>query len=288
MEDYSAGHITTEDAEHFIKLLEQKMGSAQIAFYPGKSYRHLVVLKTHQTEHLTQLRCTPPHDITGKAVESYLPQGNGKEMILALMEEAHTILRDHPLNAGREAPVTDIWLWGQGTKPNLPRFTDKFGVKGAIISAVDLVNGIGRLAGLDVITVPGATGYYDTDYRAKAEYALEALKSRDFVYVHVEAPDEAGHNGDAKAKTEAIENFDRDIVGPVLAAYAKEDMRVLVLPDHPTPVAKRTHTSDPVPFVMYGHGIEAGNGENYSESFARTLGIKFVSGEALVRQFMNA
>jgi 2,3-bisphosphoglycerate-independent phosphoglycerate mutase len=213
-------------------------------------------------------------------------------MLLKLMEQSTKIFKELPINQVRidlgENPANRIWLWGQGTKPNLPSFSKKFGVKGSIISAVDLVNGIGRLAGLDVIDVPGITGYYDTNYLGKAEYALASLKSKDFVYIHIEAPDEAGHNGDLNAKITSIEKIDRDIVGTVLNHFGKHDnVRILVLPDHPTPVKLRTHTSDPVGFVMYGKGIAHDGSKEYSEKAAQANGLKFNSGEALLDHFMT-
>ena len=181
-----------------------------------------------------------------------------------------------------------IWLWGQGTRPSLPAFSEKFGIKGGIISAVDLVCGIGRLAGLEVIDVPGITGYYDTNFQGKAEYGLNSLKHNDFVYIHVEAPDEAGHNGDIKAKIEAIENIDRHIAGAVLNQFNEhDDVRVVVLPDHPTPVKKRTHTSAPVGFVMYGKGIEHNGKDAFTEQTCAEMGLKFDSGEALMEYFIK-
>ncbi len=181
-----------------------------------------------------------------------------------------------------------IWLWGQGSKPNLPLFKDRYGLSGSVISAVDLVNGIGFLAGLEIVTVPGANGYYDTNYKGKAQYALESLKKHDFVYVHVEAMDEAGHNGDHKAKRECIERFDDLIVGTVRKYLSEHhDVRVLVTPDHPTPVAKRTHTSNPVPFVMYGQGIQPNGTKVYSETEATGKGIKFLSGQEMIKFFFK-
>ena len=179
-------------------------------------------------------------------------------------------------------------MWGQGIKPNLPSFKEKFNIEGSIISAVDLVNGIGRLAGLEIIDVPGVTGYYDTNYLGKAEYALRSLKTKDFVYIHIEAPDEAGHSGDLKAKITAIERIDKDIVGTVLNHFdAQDDVRILILPDHPTPVELRTHTSDPVGFIMYGKGIPKEGSSDYSERTAREKGLKFKSGEELMECFIK-
>jgi 2,3-bisphosphoglycerate-independent phosphoglycerate mutase len=208
------------------------------------------------------------------------------------MEKSRAVLENHSVNKVRvdlkENPANMIWLWGQGTKPVLPAFKEKYGVDGAIISAVDLVNGIGRLAGLEVITVPGITGYYDTNYLGKAEYALNALKIKDFVFIHIEAPDEAGHNGDAKAKMECIERIDREIVGTVLNHFqGNPDVRILVLPDHPTPVALRTHTADPIGFVMYGKGLPRDPADKFNEITAGAKGLKFKSGEALMDVFMN-
>jgi len=211
---------------------------------------------------------------------------------LMLMEKSKNIFEAHSVNKVRidlgENPANMIWLWGQGTRPNLPSFKEKFGVKGAIISAVDLVNGIGRLAGLEVIDVPGITGYYDTNYLGKAEYALEALKSKDFVYIHIESPDEAGHNGDMKAKISCIEKIDKEIVGTILNHFdSHANVRILVSPDHPTPLELRTHTSVPVCFVMYGKGIPHDGSQEYSETAAKEKGLRFKSGEELLSEFMG-
>ena len=221
-----------------------------------------------------------------------MPQATHAPLVLKYMEKSHKILQEHPINKVRidmkENPANMIWLWGQGIRPNLKLFKNKYGVGGGIISAVDLVNGIGRLAGLEVIDVPGITGYYDTNYVNKGEYAIIFLKNKDFVFVHIEATDEAGHNGHVKEKIKAIEHIDRDIIGPILNHFGKEsDFRILVLPDHPTPIALRTHTSDPVPFVMYGTGIPNDGTVKYSEALAKEKGVKFPSGEALMEYFMK-
>ncbi|MFT7538802.1 MAG: 2,3-bisphosphoglycerate-independent phosphoglycerate mutase, partial [Lysobacterales bacterium] len=278
MTDYSAGHISTDEAAQLIQTLDKEIDLPNVKFYPGKSYRHTVVMKVLDVQKFLELKTTPPHDILGKDITPYLPEGEQAVMFLKLMERSREILKKHPINKVRsdlnESPADMIWLWGQGSRPKLEPFNKKYGVNGAIISAVDLVNGIGRLAGLKVIDVPGATGYYDTDYKAKGQYALEALKDNDYVYIHVEAPDEAGHNGDAKAKTEAIERIDQDIIGPILNNFNEhDDVRILILPDHPTPVSLRTHTSDPVPFLMYGKGITADPAETLSEVTATEKGL---------------
>jgi 2,3-bisphosphoglycerate-independent phosphoglycerate mutase len=291
MLDYSAGHITTKEASLLIDALNEQIDLEGVKFYTGKSYRHLLVLKVRDLKKYCAIKTTPPHDILNKPIKTYLPQGQESQMLLKLMERSKDIFEKHPANQVRidlnESPANMIWLWGQGIRPKLPSFQEKFGVKGSIISAVDLVNGIGRLAGLDIIDVPGITGYYDTNYLAKAEYALASLKKKDFVYIHIEAPDEAGHNGDIKEKVTAIERVDRDIVGTILKHYGEHDnVRILVLPDHPTPVKLRTHTSDPVPFVMYGKGIAHDHSQTFGETAAKQNGLKFKSGEALLDHFM--
>jgi len=292
MNDYSAGHISTKEASVLIKALNEEMDLKGVKFHAGKSYRHLLVLKVRKPKTYCAMKTIPPHDILGKNIKKYLPRGTEAEMPLKLMEKSKEILEKHSINNVRidlgESPANMIWLWGQGVNPDLPSFKEKFGIKGSIISAVDLVNGIGRLAGLEVIDVPGATGYYDTNYLGKAEYALQSLKRNDFVYIHIEAPDEAGHNGDFKEKVTAIERIDRDIVGTILNHYNEHDnIRILVLPDHPTPVKLRTHTSDPVGFVMYGKGIAHDGSREYGETAATQNGLKFKSGEALLNHFMT-
>jgi 2,3-bisphosphoglycerate-independent phosphoglycerate mutase len=227
-----------------------------------------------------------------KPINSYLPAGPQSDNLLKIMDKSKHILGTHQVNKIREGsgknPANMIWLWGQGARPDLPLFKDRYGLNGAVISAVDLVNGIGRLVGLDVIDVPGANGYYDTNYKGKAEYALNSLKKHDFVYVHVEATDEAGHNGDWKAKVKCCEHFDKEIVGPIFRFFKKsEGVRILVCPDHPTPVAKRTHDCTPVPFVMWGEGIEAHGVKNYSEKAAMIEGLKFKSGQEMIQFFLG-
>ncbi len=292
MADYSAGHIPSDEAKVLIEYLQMAIDWPDVQFYPGKSYRHLVVLKTISVERMLKIKMVPPHDILNQSIKDHLPSGPQSDILLSLMEKSRGILSTHQVNKVRldlkEKPANMIWLWGQGSKPNLPLFKDRYGLSGSVISAVDLVNGIGFLAGLEIVTVPGANGYYDTNYKGKAQYALESLKKHDFVYVHVEAMDEAGHNGDHKAKRECIERFDDLIVGTVRKYLSEHhDVRVLVTPDHPTPVAKRTHTSNPVPFVMYGQGIQPNGTKVYSETEATGKGIKFLSGQEMIKFFFK-
>ena len=279
MADYSAGHISSKEADVIIKFIDKKLGSDAIKFYPGISYRHLAVIDSDKIqlkkEDLLNAACTPPHDILEKPIARYLPHGAASGYLTDLMLKSKDSLLKHDVNRVRvdlgENPANMIWLWGQGIKPDMPLFKEKFNVTGSIISAVDLIKGLGKIIGLDPIDVPGATGYYDTDYLAKAKYALESLKDKDFVFVHVEAPDEAGHNGDLREKIAAIENFDKLVVGTILDEFKKsnEDFRILVVPDHATPLSVRTHTRDPIPFAMYGKGISKDAIDSYNEVAAR-------------------
>ena len=268
MKDYSAGHISTEEGQELIEALAPLMPGQRL--YPGVSYRNLLVLQAG-----AKAECTPPHDISGQPVEEHLPRGQDSELLVALMEAARPVLERHQVNRRRIAagkrPANAIWLWGQGPAPAMPSFAEKYGLSGAMISAVDLLKGIGRYAGLKVIDVPGATGNIDTNYQGKVDAALEALKSRDFVYLHIEAPDEAGHEGEIDLKVRAIELFDEKVVGPVLQALEKsgEDWRVLLMPDHATPISIKTHSSDPVPFTIAGSGIEPDEVERFDELAAQ-------------------
>ncbi|MDD5136758.1 MAG: cofactor-independent phosphoglycerate mutase [Candidatus Omnitrophica bacterium] len=295
MADYSAGHIADKESKVLIEYLNDKLGADNIRFYHGKSYRNLLLIKAKSLDDLDSLiktSCTPPHDITAQEIAKNLPKGRGADLLNRLMEDSRAVLEKHEINKVRvdlgENPANMIWLWGQGTNPNMPTFKGMFGIEGAVISAVDLVNGIGKIAGLELVSVPGATGYYDTNYQGKGEYAVEVLKRKDFVFVHVEAPDEAGHNGDLRAKITAIENFDKFVVGAVWD-FLKEtkDFRILVLSDHATPVSVRTHVSDAAPFAMAGKNIEHNGFDHYSEKNAALSKLKFKSGAALTDAFIK-
>jgi len=240
---------------------------------------------------LVKTICTPPHDILDKLIARYLPRGQASGFLTDLMLKSQEVLKKLDINRVRidlgENPANMIWLWGQGLKPDMPLFKDKFNLTGSIISAVDLIKGIGKIIGLEPIDVPGATGYYDTDYLAKAKYALDALKKKDFVFVHVEAPDEAGHNGDIRQKILAVENFDKLVVGTILDRFrGKKGFRVIVLPDHATPIAVRTHTRDPIPFAMYGEGIEKDTIDRYSESAAKNSKLFIEDGFKVMETFL--
>ena len=290
MEDYSAGHIANEDAHAIIKVLNDALGDEQFSFYPGVSYRHLMIWKSGNTE----IKTTPPHDITGKEIEPYLPRGIGSERLKDLMAKSKKILLKASVNKRRkqrgDKEVSSIWLWGQGKSLTLPSFKKKYDCSGAVISAVDLIKGIGLSVGLDTIDVPGATGFLDTNYSSKAEYAINALNEKDFVFVHVEAPDEAGHNGNIQDKIKAIEDFDEKVVGTVLVKITQFPLyRILVLPDHATPIHLKTHASDPVPFVIYPSPEEMGQQESFrsfDEQSAATTGIFFPQGYKLMDYFI--
>jgi 2,3-bisphosphoglycerate-independent phosphoglycerate mutase len=299
LKDYSAGHIKTKEAHILIEELDEKLGTPLIKFYPGISYRHLVVIKNGRhfntgmkEADLVKIRYMPPHDIAGQSIKDNLPKGKGAEVLIKLTEDSKDILLKNDVNKVRldlnENPANMIWLWGQGSKPSLPTFEEKYGVKGSIISAVDLLNGIGKIIGLEPIKVPGATGYYDTNYQGKADYAIASLEKRDFVFIHVEAPDEAGHNRDIRAKMVAIENFDKFIVGSVLNHFKdRTDVRMMVLPDHATPISVGTHVADPIPFAIYGAGIERDTIEVFSENAARASKLTFPTGWQLMDYFMK-
>jgi 2,3-bisphosphoglycerate-independent phosphoglycerate mutase len=252
MADYSADHVTSAESRVLMEELNREIGSKGVIFYPGVSYRNLMVWAEGEAE----AELTPPHDITGKDITDYLPMGPGGEFLQDLMRSSVGILERHEVNAKRvgkgKRPANSIWLWGQGRKPSLPMLEEKYGIRGAMVSAVDLTKGLGIYAGMDILDVPGVTGYLDTNYAGKAEYSLKALEGVDLVYIHVEAPDEASHEGDYRNKIKAIEDFDALVVGAVMRGMkAFDEYRVLLMPDHATPVEVMTHTDEPVPFVIY-------------------------------------
>ncbi len=298
MEDFSAGHITDQEASEILFGLNEELGSEEIRFYRGVSYRHVMTWKDGITKYpgLETLQLTPPHDILGKEIIPYLPKDGqiGSDRILALMSRSQKFLNDHRINLLRKTkglrPANSIWLWGQGRAPRMVTLRERFGLQGYVISAVPLLKGIGILAGLEPLDVPGATGYLDTNYEGKAQYALNALKDRDFVYVHVEAPDEAGHMGETRLKIEAIENFDEKVVGTILRGMERfGDYRILLLPDHPTPIAVRTHTNDPVPFVIYSSGKRSETGaDGFDEVSAQKTGIFIEKGFELMGRFLSS
>jgi 2,3-bisphosphoglycerate-independent phosphoglycerate mutase len=289
MHDFTAGHISGEEAEKIVADLSRELSGGGIEFFSGVSYRHLMVWR----DGLGGARLTPPHDISGKPIEPHLPAGEGADRLNSIMRRAAEILRDHPVNRARrevgKPEANSAWFWGQGKRPAVPTLKSRFGVDGSVISAVDLVNGLGRLAGLNVITVPGATGFLDTDYAAKGRYGLASLKDRDFLLLHIEAPDEAGHMGRADLKVEALERIDELIVGPMLRELpAFGDFALLLMPDHATPSQLKTHSNEPVPFAIL-KGDSAKTGERrYTEAEARRTGVRIDAGHRLIETLFGA
>ncbi|MCG9478921.1 MAG: cofactor-independent phosphoglycerate mutase [Actinomycetia bacterium] len=285
MIDHSAGEITTAESRKLIADLAAELESDGIRLYPGVSYRHIIVWDQGPVD----IECTPPHDILGKEVTGYLPRGQSADLVLSMMEKSVEFLSSHPINMARQSegkkPANSIWIWGQGTKPRLDSFYDKYGLQGAVISAVDLVKGIGICAGLEPVEVQGATGNLHTNFEGKAKAAVDQLKKTDFVYVHIEAPDECGHQGDFQGKIEAIERIDERVIGPIYSWLdsSRKDFKIMVLPDHPTPIALRTHTAEPVPFLIYNHQEKTGeSGASYDEFWPAEYGMHIDEGHKLM------
>lgn len=285
MDDFSADHISTPEAHELVRFLAERLAEDGLEFHPGVSYRHVLVWRGG----LDGARTTPPHDIQGRSIHPFLPQGEGAEKLLHLITGSQILLKDHPVNRARrergKKEANSVWLWGQGRRPAMERFKDRFGLDGAVVSAVDLLKGIGRVAGLETPDVPGATGYIDTNYEGKVAAAVDALTRSDFVYVHVEAPDESGHAGRLDHKLKAIEDFDARIVGPVRAWLegSGEEYALLVMPDHPTPLTIRTHTRDAVPFALYlSRERGRGRGRAYTELNALATGVHVAEAHRLM------
>lgn len=289
--DYCADDISSEEAKILIEYIQEKLGNDVFRFYPGVSYRHCLVW-SNGNPHPGVL--TPPHDITGKVITDYIPKGEAVDELYDLMKKSYDLLKDHPVNQARIArgkrPANSIWLWGEGTKPLLDNFSEKFGIKGSMISAVDLLKGIAICAGMNSVDVDGATGYLDTNFDGKCKAAIEEFKNgADLVYVHVEAPDECGHRGEIENKVKAIEMIDEHILGPVvefLKGY--DDFAVLVCPDHPTPLSIRTHTSTPVPYLIYDSKNEINSGVKvFCEKEARETGNYIEKGFTMMNYFLT-
>ncbi len=291
MVDYSAGSILSEESHSIMATVQEALGGEDFNFYPGVSYRHLMV---SSLKGLDKAKCTPPHDILGKPIEKFMPRGGpAARKLCELTEKSLELLPSHEVNAVRldlaENPANAVWFWGQGRRLELESFEDRFGITGAVISAVDLLRGIGVCLGLEVLDVEGATGGLDTDYAAKGRAAVEAMASHQFLFVHIEAPDEAGHAGKAQEKVRAIEEVDARVLAPVLeAVQGKPGFRVMVTPDHPTPVRIRTHTSGEVPFVMFGEGIEHNGADSFSEATAEGTGLLVKKGWTLMARFLGS
>lgn len=305
LEDYSAGKITDEEGKILIDELNRSIGGRyNVEFYHGKSYRNLMVVR--DCPELLQVECTPPHDISGRKIDDYLikcPQSStsdGNNVLSDLVDrlneiifESRSVLEDSIVNIKRmndkKQPANMIWLWGQGKRPNISTYQELYGIEGSVITAVDLIKGLGIYAGLDIIDVPGATGYIDSNLLNKSEYALNSLKNKDFVFVHVEATDEMGHEGNLEGKIKAIERFDREILGTILDRLDEfKEFSILLLPDHPTPIEYKTHTSDPVPFVFYDNkSTVSDNIKEFNEESAKKGSLGLVMANKLVRLLFN-
>ncbi len=291
MVDYSAGEITTEEASELMKTINDELGDDIVTFYAGVSYRHLLVWDKGSTN----VKLTPPHDISDKKITDHLPMGDGADKLLEMMKKSVGILKDHPVNKKRIAqgkrPATSIWPWGEGTKPQLEKFCDKFGKTAGVISAVDLIKGIAILADMKSVDVDGANGNFDTNYKGKADacYDLLTKENKDLVYLHLEGPDECGHRGEADNKKYAVEMIDEKVIGYLRERLEKEgiDYKMMILPDHPTPISLKTHVSDPVPYIIYDSIKEIKNDRIYCEKSAKETGIYIEKGYELMSHFLN-
>lgn len=288
--DHSSGDISSKEAAVLMEAIDLKFGTDSIRFYPGVSYRHAMILKNGSLD----FELTPPHDILGRKIGDYLPKGSDAGFIEEIMRESYQLLKDHPVNLDRKKrglnPANSAWIWGQGRKPKLNSFHDKYGISGAVISAVDLIKGIGLCAGLESIDVEGATGTLHTNYEGKAGAAIRAFEDgADFVYIHVEAPDECSHQGDLKGKIESMEKIDAKIIKPLYdyLASLKEPFKMMIIPDHPTPVAIRTHTAGKVPYVLYDSRKELWNDEHAFNETAAEKGKYFSEGYLLADYFFG-
>ena len=288
MVDFAGGHPGDEEAGRVLSTLADELGEEGIEFHPGVSYRHLMVWR----DGLQELSVDPPHDLTDEKIDRGWPRGPAAGKILELMTRSVGILADHPVNVRRASegrkPINAIWLCGQGLRPGMKNFRDVYGLEGAMITAVDLLRGLALSIGFEVIDVPGATGYLDTNFEGKASAAVEALKKVDVVYLHVEAPDEAGHSGSLEDKIKAMEDFDSRVVGPVLEGLKElGPHRVLLMPDHATPLEIKTHSGEAVPFALYDSGISYGSGRTYDEACAASTGIHIENGYELMGMFVR-
>src|SRR3954454_1614345 len=294
MSDFTAGHITSEEGAELIAALGEAIGRPGVEFYPGVSYRNLLIYRglPGETPFDEDTLTTPPHDVPDRPAADYLPRGTGSDLLRGLMQAGSALVKDHPVNQARLArgkpPANAIWLWGQGKAPRLRPFAELHGLRGAIISAVDLVRGVGQLAGWDRVDVPGATGYLDTDYAAKGRAGVAALDTYDIVCVHVEASDEASHEGRADEKVKAIEEIDRHVVGPLLDALASNsDWRMMISPDHPTFLRTKVHTHGNVPVAVAGTGIRTDEFTSYGDTNASKSSLAFDEGWKLMRWFIR-
>ena len=289
IEDYCADDISTEEASVLIEEVQKQLGTDEFTFYKGVSYRHCLIWKNGTTE---LGKMTPPHDITGKVITEYLSKSENAKPLIEMMKKSYDILKDHPINLERikngKRPANSIWLWGEGKRPALAPFEKIFGIKGSVVSAVDLIKGIGGCAEMEVADVDGATGYIDTNFEGKAKAGLELLERNDLVYIHFEAPDECGHRNEPENKVRAIEMIDERVL-PILFDGLKkyDDYKIMILPDHPTPIVTRTHASDPVPYLIYHKNDEKNGVSSINEKTAEATGVFIEHGPDIMKHFLN-
>jgi 2,3-bisphosphoglycerate-independent phosphoglycerate mutase len=289
MWDYSAGHISTGEAGQLIAALNESLGGNKVHFYPGISYRHICKLNGYENTPLAT--CTPPHDIPGKPIKEFLPEGRGSEFLKELMADSEAVLRNHPVNVERRArgdiPATMIWLfWGSGRVPTLPAFKQVYGLDGALTSGVDLLRGLAQMMGMDVLDIRGVTDDQDNDYAAQVVGALEALNEHDLVVIHIEAPDEAAHAGAVDDKIGAIQQVDKEVLSR-LNSWQRDELRLLIMPDHPTPIKIRTHTDEPVPFLLWGAGFKANGAKKFAEAEAKSTGLFIDNGYNIMSRLIR-
>ena len=295
MDDFNAGHISTPEADKLIKGLNEyfteKYPDFKGKFYTGVSHRHLFIDSCDNikaAERLSKIKTMPPHDITGeKLIDNLFGDCELACEIQKIMFESKQYLKNHEINQKREIPANMIWLWGQGVTPELPNFKETYGLDAAVITGVDLLKGIGNFAGMDVINVPGATGYFDTDYKAKGEYGIEALKNHDLLLIHIEAPDEAGHAQNIEEKIKAIERIDEFIVGPIIDSLKGQDFKAAILPDHPTPINVGTHTRDDIPLIIYDPSREGDECKSFDEEEVKKGSLENKKGHLLIQRLID-
>ncbi len=289
MWDYSSGHISTDEARELIAALNESLGSDDVRFYPGISYRHICKIRGREDSLLAT--CTPPHDIPGKAIDKFMPRGQGSDLLRDLMERSEVVLREHPVNVERrsrgDTPATMLWLfWGSGQIPEMPAFEEVYGLKAALTSGVDLLQGLGQMMAMDILDIPGVTDGLDNDYAAQAVGALAALEKHGLVIVHIEAPDEAAHAGSIGDKVEAIQRIDEEIVGQ-LRTWQRDALRALIVPDHPTPIKTQTHSPEPVPFLLWGEGFTANGARRFTEAEAEKTDLFIDSGYNIIGRLVG-
>jgi len=287
MRSYSAGYISSEESKELIAALNENLSDDSLQFYPGVSYRHILKLEGHEDSLLAS--CTPPHDIPDKPVSEYLPKGKGSDILRDLMQRSEKVLKDHPINVKRQSqgdiPATTIWLfWGSGQVPEMPAFKQVYGISGALTSGVDLLKGLAKMVGMKVLEIAGVSDGLDNDYAAQANGALKALEDNDLVVVHIEAPDEAAHAGAINDKIEAIQRIDSEVISRL---RSQGDLRLLAMPDHPTPIKLRTHTPEPVPFLLWGVGFKPNGAEKFTEAAAKSTGLFIADGYKIMGKLIG-